>query len=301
MVSDINYNSASALKAFLEEKNLGMRKKFGQNFLINPETRISLVEALGANSGDEVWEIGPGLGAMTSLLLEKGLAVRAFEIDAGFIRVLKNIFANEENFRLVEGDVMKTWQEHFPCKKPDSNTEQENAPLLLGNLPYNIAAALLADMIEKRRLFTRMVVTVQKEVALRMTAAAGSADYSSFSVLCASAYKVKPLMLIRPSSFYPQPNVDSMGVLLENKNAGEYPRVFYPLVRSLFASRRKTIKNNLLNFISSRHGSAGISPKDLCEAILKENRLSGSERAETLELEAFLSLAKSVEAGIVGK
>ena len=262
-----------------------MRKKFGQNFLINPATRQALVEALGANSGDEVWEIGPGLGAMTALLLEKGLAVRAFEIDAGFIRILKRVFAEEKHFRLVEGDVMKTW------------SGQEAAPFLLGNLPYNVAAALLADMIEKGRLFSRMVVTVQKEVALRMAASAGSADYSSFSVLCASAYKVKPLMIIRPSSFYPQPNVDSMGVLLENLNSPAYPQIFYPLVRSLFASRRKTIKNNLTGFIASRLGRfpAGTSAQDVCAAILLENGLEGMERAETLEPEVFLSLAKSIE------
>jgi len=300
MVSAINYNSAAALKVFLEQENLGMRKKFGQNFLINPETRKSLAQALGANAGDEVWEIGPGLGAMTSALLEKGLTVKAFEIDSGFIRVLKQLFADNNNFHLIEGDVMKTWQSQFSCGKPDADAENKHALFLLGNLPYNIAAAFLADMIEKRRLFTRMVVTVQKEVALRMTAAAGDANYSSFSLLCASVYKVKPLMLIRPSSFYPQPNVDSMGLLLENKNSDYYPQAFYPLVRSLFASRRKTIKNNLLNFLSSRYGRAGTSPGDLCGALLKENKLSGGERAETLEFDVFLSLARSVES-ILGK
>jgi 16S rRNA (adenine1518-N6/adenine1519-N6)-dimethyltransferase len=141
-------------------------------------------------------------------------------------------------------------------------------------------------------LFKRIVVTVQKEVALRMAAKAGSRDYSSFSVLCASAYRVKPLMLIRPSSFYPQPNVDSMGVLLENRSAGDYPSIFYPLVRSLFASRRKTIKNNLTGFMTSRFGK---SSQDICTAVFRETGLSGMERAEELELDIFLSLAKTIE------
>ncbi|MDR0442886.1 MAG: 16S rRNA (adenine(1518)-N(6)/adenine(1519)-N(6))-dimethyltransferase RsmA [Treponema sp.] len=275
----LNYNSAAALRAFLDEEGLGMRKKYGQNFLINPQVRKALVDALGAERGDEVWEIGPGLGAMTAMLLEKGLTVRAFEIDPGFIRIIKRLFA-DRNFTLVEGDVMKTWSGEKP------------APLFLGNLPYNVAAALLADLIEKGRLFSRMVVTVQKEVALRMGASAGTPDYSSFSVLCASAYKVTPLMVIRPSSFFPQPNVDSMGVLLENRNVGAYPSVFYPLVRSLFASRRKTIKNNLQVFIASRFGK---KTEELCAHILKENALDGRERAEKLPIEVFLSLAKSIE------
>jgi len=278
----INFNSASALRSFLEEEGLGMRKKFGQNFLINPATRQTLVDALGCNACDEVWEIGPGLGAMTALLLEKGLAVKAFEIDTGFIRVLKRVFSEEKKFSLVEGDVMKTW------------SAQKPAQFLLGNLPYNVAAALLADLIEKGRLFTRIVVTVQKEVALRMAAAAGSPCYSSFSVLCASAYRVKPLMTIRPSSFYPQPNVDSMGVLLERRSADspQVPSVFFPLVRALFASRRKTIKNNLSAFVSARLGE---NAQDVCAVILRENGLSGNERAEELSLDCFVSLAKSIE------
>jgi 16S rRNA (adenine1518-N6/adenine1519-N6)-dimethyltransferase len=154
-----------------------------------------------------------------------------------------------------------------------------------------VAAALLADMIEKGCIFSRMLVTVQKEVALRMAASAGSPDYSSFSVLCASAYKVKPLMLIRRESFYPQPNVDSMGVLLESRNVQAYPAVFYPLVRALFASRRKTVKNNLLAFLSSRQSNA----RELCTAILQENAVNENERAENLELETFLSLAKYID------
>jgi 16S rRNA (adenine1518-N6/adenine1519-N6)-dimethyltransferase len=277
----INYNSPSALRTFLEEEGLGMRKKFGQNFLINPVTRQALIHALDCSAEDEVWEIGPGLGAMTALLLEKGLSVCTFEIDAGFIRILKKIFAGEKNFSLVEGDVMKIW------------STQKPAQFLLGNLPYNVAAALLADLIEKGRLFTRIVVTVQKEVALRMTASAGSPEYSSFSVLCASAYTVKPLMAIRPSSFYPQPKVDSMGVLLEKKTSDirQIPPVFFPLVRALFSSRRKTIKNNLTVFLSSIFGNL----QDVCPLLLSENGLTGNERAENIDFESFLSLAKSIE------
>ncbi|MDR0324389.1 MAG: ribosomal RNA small subunit methyltransferase A, partial [Treponema sp.] len=180
----INYNSASALRVFLDKEGLGMRKKYGQNFLINPAARLALAEALACKTGDEVWEIGPGLGAMTAILLEKGFFVHAFEIDAGFIRVLKTLFAEEKNFNLIEGDVMKTWS----AKK--AVEQKRRAQFLLGNLPYNIAAVLLASLIEQRRLFKRIVVTVQREVARRMAAKPGSADYSSFSVLCASAYHV---------------------------------------------------------------------------------------------------------------
>jgi 16S rRNA (adenine1518-N6/adenine1519-N6)-dimethyltransferase len=278
-----NYNSAADLRTFLYENGLGMRKKFGQNFLLNPAVRQSLVDALQADVG-EVWEIGPGLGAMTSLLLEKKLMVRAFEIDTGFIQILKELFAEDDNFTLIEGDVLKTWPSH-PA-----------APYLLGNLPYNIAAALLAAFIEQGRFFKRMVVTVQREVASRMAARPGSADYSSFSVLCASAYRVKPLMVIKDASFYPRPNVDSQGVLLELRDDASTfsrPSVFYPLVRQLFSSRRKTIKNNLAHFVTLQNHP--ILSAAIAQEALEKSSLNGSRRAEELSLDDFTVLAKTIE------
>jgi len=279
-----NYNSASALRAFLEQNGLGMRKKFGQNFLLNPGVRDALVRTLDAQAGESVWEIGPGLGAMTALLLEKGLHVQAFEIDTGFARVLKEIFADNAGFTLVEGDVLKTW--------PD----EPAAPYLLGNLPYNIAAALLCDLIEQRRFFKRIVVTVQREVARRMIAVPGSADYSSFSVLCASAYRVKPLMVIKGASFYPKPNVDSQAVLLELRDDAVpiRPACFYPLVRRLFSSRRKTIKNNLTAFFASTGKTAATAAAMAAQA-LEKSSLDGGKRAEDLCLENFEALAKTME------
>jgi 16S rRNA (adenine1518-N6/adenine1519-N6)-dimethyltransferase len=260
-----------------------MRKKFGQNFLINRNVRNQLADALGVEKGHGVWEIGPGLGAMTGELLNRGAVVRAFEIDPGFIRVLRELFNGEDNFTLVEGDVLKTWR------------EGGEADYLLGNLPYNIGAVFLANLIEAGRLFKRMVVTVQKEVARRAAALPGSADYSSFSLLCASAYRVSPLMTIRGASFYPPPHVDSQGLCFERKTGSPaYPAVFYPLIRALFASRRKMIKNKLRHFIASRiRGGNGADL--LTGEILKTCGLGGDERAETLTLETFGDLAKTLE------
>ena len=283
----INYNSASCLRAFLDKNGLGMQKKFGQNFLINPALRKTLVETLKAPAGGTVWEIGAGLGAMTRLLLDSGLKVSAFEIDRGFAKILRELFSGDDGFSLVEGDVLKTWH------------EQPAADYLLGNLPYNIASALLADFIENGRFFKRMVVTVQHEVALRMIAAAGTKNYSSFSVLCASVYRVKPLAVIKAASFYPRPRVDSRGVLLELREdaVSDPPPCFYLLLRRLFSSRRKTVKNNLEEFISSggclagRTGKAGL----IADEVLERNGISGSLRPENLTCEDFLVLAKTIE------
>ena len=300
MLPLINYDSPKELRTFLEKQGLGMRKKFGQNFLINPAARLKLFDALELQANDEVWEIGPGLGVMTAGLLEREARVTAFEIDPAFARILCELFAGEilagginagENssakpaFRLVEGDVLKTWP----------SVEAEKELLLLGNLPYNIAAALLADFIEKGRFFRRMVVTVQREVAQRMAARPGSKDYSSFSVLCSSVYKVSLLSIIKSSSFYPAPRVDSQGVRLDLLPVMQTrSKLFHPLVRSLFSGRRKMIKNTLLSFVSS-FIIIEENKREVVEEALNHTGISGDRRPETLGIDEFAALAAFFE------
>jgi 16S rRNA (adenine1518-N6/adenine1519-N6)-dimethyltransferase len=173
---------------------------------------------------------------------------------------------------------------------------------LLGNLPYNIAAALLADFIEKNFFFTRMVVTVQKEVARRIMAAPGSADYSSLSVLCASAYAMSPLPVLKGASFYPAPRVDSRGIRFDIRtdiDPRAYPPSFKPLLRGLFAARRKTVKNNLQNFVSSCiiNKESGRKPwaEAICLEALDSCGIRPNERAENLDLSGFVALAKALE------
>ena len=275
-----NYDSPRALKEFLDSRGLGMRKRFGQNFLVNPAARQKLLDALELSGGEELWEIGPGLGAMTSGLLERGVKLTAFEIDPAFNRILLELFSPNDNFRLVEGDVLKTWE----------TVKSHSDLFLLGNLPYNIAAALLADFIEKGMFFRRLVVTVQKEVAGRMAAKANTPDYSSFSILCSSVYKVSLLNVIKGSSFYPVPQVDSQAVRLDLINPmKKLPRLFYPLVRALFSSRRKTIRNTLSAFVNR----SGI--KASAAQVFGLSGISGDRRPETLNIDEFAALAAALE------
>jgi 16S rRNA (adenine1518-N6/adenine1519-N6)-dimethyltransferase len=267
-----------------------MRKKLGQNFLIRPDLRRRLLDALEISAGDPVWEIGPGLGAMTAGLLDRGAELTAFEIDRGFAQALGELFQGAPGFTLVPGDVFKTWPE-----------TDRRGDYLLGNLPYNIAAQLLADFIEKRRFFKRMVVTVQKEVARRITAGPGSKDYSSFSVLCASAYSVVPLMVMKGAAFYPEPAVESQGIrfdLRTGRDPGGYAPCFQPLVRGLFGSRRKTVKNNLERFVASFMAPRGGKPRSAAEIAAEALSVCGIDpgrRAETLGVEDFAALAEYLE------
>jgi 16S rRNA (adenine1518-N6/adenine1519-N6)-dimethyltransferase len=281
-----DYDSPTALREFLEAEGLAMSKRFGQNFLVNRRQRERILEAaLGMIGLDPakpedikarkpapaIWEIGPGIGSMTELCLEAGLGVRAFEIDHGFARVLTRLYGERANFSLIEGDFLKTWK---------AELAKSGAPaLVFGNLPYNVANAIAAELMEG---FTDiplppMAFTVQKEAAQRMAAKPGSKDYSAFTVLCSSTCKVKLAFDLSSSSFWPVPRVTSTLALLKPRPdpvGAEDRAAFSAFCRSSFSSRRKTIKNNLK--------AAGYAETAIAESIASLS-LPPQVRAEVLD------------------
>jgi 16S rRNA (adenine1518-N6/adenine1519-N6)-dimethyltransferase len=281
-----DYNSAAELKQVLDANGFSMQKKFGQNFLINQQARNKLIDALDVQEGIKVWEVGPGLGAMTSGLLEKGADLTVFEIDRGFISLISQYFddySKKGKFRIVEGDVLKNW---YGQTKEGTELPQR----FFGNLPYNIAASIVADTIEKGIRFERCVFTVQKEVAVRMAAKPGDADYSSLSVLCNWAYDVKNLIDLSGSNFWPKPNVDSRAVIFTKKE--DFPRctnpkLFIKMQRALFSSRRKTVRNNLQGFLNNNEKTMVCLEKAGINPIL---------RAEVLTIEQMLKLSDVIAA-----
>jgi 16S rRNA (adenine1518-N6/adenine1519-N6)-dimethyltransferase len=287
-----DFNSPAAISAFLSEKKLSPQKKFGQNFLARSWAREKLADALSPPQNASVWEIGAGIGAMTAALLGRGARVTAFEIDRGFCAVLAELFSGLDTFSLVEGDVLETWK------------GTERGEFLLGNLPYNIASRILGCFIENGVFFKRMAVTVQREVARRMAARPASPDYSSFSILCSSVYTVKTVAAFNRDCFYPVPNVDSEGLCLELKDPadrGGYTPFFYRMVRALFASRRKTVKNNLIAFAGNEAVKTGLPLNTLCERFLRDALIRPDERAENLGCEDFLRLASVLSAAVTQK
>ena len=281
-----DYNSPIALKNFMDENNMAMQKKFGQNFLVNADARKKLIDVLDVKPGLKVWEVGPGLGSMTSGLLERGVNLTVFEIDHGFARLLTQFFeeyANSGNFSLVEGDVLKTW--------PKFAKENDIPKRFFGNLPYNVAATIIADTITKGFRFDKAVFTIQKEVGQRMNAKPGTEDYSSFSVLCQWAYDVKPVMDLAGGNFWPVPNVASRAVLMTKKEdfpKCENPELFRKMVRQIFALRRKTLRNNLSRFVKA----------EICDEALKIAGIEPSIRAENLSVEDLLKLSDALNSVI---
>ena len=289
-----DYNSPSEIKNFLESNGLAMQKKFGQNFLINENARKRIIDALDITENSSVWEVGPGLGCMTEEILLRGASLTAFEIDRGFAECLKNFFDSyAEKFSLVEGDVLKTWKKERAAFS--EKTGKENPDRFFGNLPYNIAATLIADTIENQVRFDKCVFTVQKEVAKRMTAKPGTEDYSSFSVLCSWAYDINNVIDLAGTNFWPKPNVDSRAVLFTKKEGFpdcENPKLFCKMQRSLFSSRRKNVKNNLGIVLSSA---------EKAEYALDKAKIMPSLRAEVLTLEQMLVLSDVLNKDIITK
>lgn len=278
-----DYNSPADLKNILDSNGFSMQKKFGQNFLINEKARVKLIDALEIGENTNVWEIGPGLGAMTSEILKRKSDLTVFEIDRGFISLISQYFepyAKENHFRIIEGDVLKNWKKQAELKIPQR---------CFGNLPYNIAATFVADTIENNIRFEKCVFTVQKEVALRMCSKPGDEDYSSFSVLCNWAYDVKPLMDLGGANFWPKPNVDSRAVVMTPKK--DFPlcsdtSLFIKLNRALFSSRRKNVRNNLEIYLKN---------KELTLEVLNKAGIDPMLRAEVLKIEDVLNLTDVVK------
>ncbi len=265
----IAYDSPSSIKTFLEAEGLAMSKRFGQNFLVDRQAREKLYTAMGLLPEALVWEIGPGIGSITNLLLEHKQQVLAFEIDHGFIRVLKRFFGDNPLFHIVEGDFLKTWRGAFDTvNKPD---------LIFGNLPYNAALGIIADLLENMHSPPRMVFTVQKEAARRIAAVPGSKDYSAFSVLCASVCNTKILYDIGAAAFWPQPRVTSSVVVLTPRPdpiAAQDRKGFSRFVRAAFSSRRKTLRNNIAALDKT------LPPK--LDTVLERLGIEGGIRAEAL-------------------
>ncbi len=281
-------NSPAALRRFLEEEGLAPKKRWGQNFMVSPGARSAVVTALGVRPDDLVWEIGPGFGAITALLVEAARQVVVFEIDHGIIRVLRERFGSA--LAIVAGDAVKT----LAGESRESVSSGPN--LVVGNLPYRSAAAIIAVLLETDGIGSRcrrMVFTVQREMARRMVALPGRKEYSPFSVLCALTGAVTHDSDLAAGSFYPAPEVVSSLVSVEPKPVDRgLLQLASVCARSLFSSRRKTIRNNLRTLESA----TGVAVEEIQRA-LDEIGIENSRRAETVEPEAYLRLAERIRSG----
>lgn len=281
----IDYNSPKSLNSFLESHGYAMCKRFGQNFLINESFRNKLIDVLKPSGDEVVWEVGPGLGSMTSILLQRTKSVVAFEIDKGFVAALNVLFEKDilnKKLAIVAGDALKTLPATFIN---ESAKTPLFSPLLFGNLPYNIGSVLIASLFENGIRFSRAVFTLQKEVATRLTAKAGTGEYSSITVLVSTFCNVKIICDLGANLFFPAPRVTSTAVMLTLKSRP--PAIsgvkYSHFVRAAFCHRRKTLFNNL---------RAGGYSCDKITSSIKSINKDSAIRAEVLTCDEFVKLFK---------
>ncbi len=252
----------SRTKEILDQYGIRAKKGYGQNFLVDPV----IVEKCAQMSHPEgaVIEIGPGIGSLTEQLARYARFVCAYEIDERLIPVLKDVLSAYDNIEIIHKDFLT---EDLDAKAAELK-KQYGTVSVCANLPYYITSQILFRIFECQDI-SCITVMVQKEVGERFAAKPGSAEYSALSCEGQYLYDVKKLFTVPGRSFNPSPNVDSVIIQFVRRDTEETPeeiRSFFALVRGCFKQRRKTICNNLKEYLqdaekaSDALQNAGIDP-----------------------------------------
>ena len=259
--------------------DIKMSKKLGQNFLIKRGIVDEIVHAAELTPGEPVLEVGPGIGTLTQGLAQCGADVTAIELDRRLLEVLDTTLASYDNVRIVHGDVLKLDVPAIMNHKPFK---------VVANLPYYITTPIIMSLLESKLPIERLVVMVQKEVALRMVAKPGTKDYGALSV--AVQYYTEPdiVLDVPPKSFLPAPAVTSSVIrcVLRDKPPVDVidEKLFFRVVKAGFAQRRKTFANTMK--------TTGLS-KDRIEELLANANIDGQRRGETFTLQEFADVANA--------
>ncbi|MGE5195716.1 MAG: 16S rRNA (adenine(1518)-N(6)/adenine(1519)-N(6))-dimethyltransferase RsmA [Anaerolineae bacterium] len=269
----------SHLKDFLTELgNIKANRRLSQNFLIDGNIIRKIIQTGAVLPGDLVVEIGSGPGALTQALLEAGAQVIAIEKDPLFARELFRLQTNDKRLEVMEADFLKLPIEELLREKCHLKKKAK----VVANLPYHITTPIIAKLIPLHQLISSLTLMVQKEVAVRFTAEAGSRDYSSITVFLNYFSHPRFCFTIAPSCFYPSPSVQSAIVQFELRPPLLEPHsdLFFKLTRTAFQKRRKMLRASL----KSTYGSAAV------EHALITIEKNPKSRPEDLTLQDFLSL-----------
>ncbi len=280
--------SVKSIRTLLSRHGFHFSKAMGQNFLVDEMVPEAIVDGAGIDESFGVLEVGPGIGALTGALARTAGAVTAVELDHRLLPVLDETLVGYDNVTIVQGDILKlNIAEIVREMMPDRRYAA------CANLPYNITTPAVTALIEAG-VFESITVMVQREVALRMAAAPGTADYGAFSVFTRYYTEPKILFDVPPESFVPAPKVTSSVIRLVPRAtkpaSGSLEKMFFRLTRASFAQRRKTLVNGL----ESAFG--GMLKKDALRELITGCGFDEKIRGEALGIPEFLSLARAVQA-----
>lgn len=266
------------IKTILSECGFGFKKQFGQNFITDKNLLSSIVALSGAEECDTVVEIGCGAGTLTRAISEKVKRVIAFEVDKTLQPVLARTLAGLDNCEVVFKDFLKVDLAEF---------ERETGEYkVVANLPYYITTPLIMKIMEEGAMCKSLTVMVQEEVALRLCAEAGTADYGAITAMIAPRADCKIIKRVPRTLFYPRPNVDSAVVKFDFVEKIKLPANYKKVVQAAFSPRRKTLENNLVNCFKLTRADA--------QKLLTDCGIDLKARGETLTFEQFALLAEKI-------
>ncbi len=273
-------------KFLMKKYNISANKDLGQNFLIDDNVIENIVESAEINEKDFVIEIGPGLGTLTSRLVEKAGKVIAIELDKKMLQILNDRFALYDNFSLINEDVLKVDLNNLIQQE---NTQNYTVKIV-ANLPYYITTPIVMKLLEEKLNIDSITVMVQKEVADRLTETPGGKNTGAITYCVYYYAEPKEVLTVPNTSFVPEPKVDSEVIKLNIRKEPPVDlvdeKMFFKVVKASFMQRRKTLLNGLSN--------SGIASKEKLREILQELNLSENVRGESLSIEQFAKIANKL-------
>lgn len=293
MANRIPIGSPVRTQAIINRYFVKAKKNLGQNFLIDQNAILGIIDAADIHEGDQVIEIGPGIGSLTEQLLLHGAKVCAYEVDSSLPEILNNELPAKigdaplkERFKLILKDVLKADFKNDIGDFFDFDKEIK----VVANLPYYITTPIIFALAESDLKFASLTLMMQKEVAERLEAKPGAKAFGPLSIAVQTEMNVKVALSVSHNSFMPKPKVDSSVVVLTplaNKPEIEDRKHFNWIVKMCFSQRRKTLNNNLKNLIPDAQKRA-----DLIVGLGVDPKI----RPESLSISQFIKIAKTIPA-----
>jgi len=270
----------------LRKYKLRAKKSLGQNFLTNEKVLDAIVDASGLKSDEIAIEIGPGIGALTEKLAQVAEKVYAFEIDSNLIPVLADTLQYYDNVEVINEDILKVDLDKFV----EENGLTGKTIRVVANLPYYITTPIMLNLINSDYPFQSLVLMMQKEVAERITAVPGHREYGSLTIAVQTKMSARIDRIVGHKSFIPQPKVDSAVAVLDrlpkDKMDIEDPEFFNKLVRSSFAHKRKSLMNNLLNWLGRTDES-----REKIKSVFEKCNIPENARGEQVSIAQYKQMA----------
>ena len=300
-------HTKSMLKALFEERDIRVKKQWGQNFLIDQNLLQFIVKAAELSRNDVVLEIGTGTGSLTRLLAQNARHVFAVELDRKLFEIMEETLKDYNNVTTFNKDILKSKHHIHPMIIEAVSDYIRAAPpsenltvKVVSNLPYYISTPVIIDLLQEVLPIKTMILMLQRDTTDRMKAQPGTRNYGVLSIMTKLFADAKVLKKLPPDVFWPVPLVDSAIVKMEVNQHRHADRIhdyqnFQNVVHAIYVSRRKTLLNSLSSFCSGLEmkEESKVIRKDLA-SILEHVGIKPKSRGEELDIEALIDLSNAI-------